>query len=704
MSTYFINRQGERVDVVCTALGNVDVVSLTIDEAVNYDLFAVRGRTLSLTFLTDTAALYYNSLRGEGITIMVDNVTVFEGVISSTPSHQPYNYKLERFTVYADDSLTATKYLTYSTQESTLGAIFTTYLQSYIYTQVVNIDLTTARITLDMFTDTETNVFDVLTEVAKLLNIEICSRDGRAVSAIVGTAVATVAHFATTQLGVLDSIHAATVQIVEEAEGDSGGSEAQPEETATTWGTLEKKLVYVWRGWIESGVWYRPTGGVINDTYTGLFLENTYDAETGEITNREGVSAHNVSQTLEQYYRLGTTNGVTYLQNRAYEMQFAVNLTADGQPSVPEGVPSFAQRTLIYPTALYVGSDNAGAGSGSEIWERTFADLDLEQVYFTKRYSVTVPPRTTYKPRTYLIVSGDVALYPILREDGVVSFNNRTTCKMRYDHGTEQMHLKIRFYKASQLLYTTDETIWLDGAVTDAFNVKVKNNVNWNTGVTLQGHAIAFGGTMIDEADAIEVDFMGIGGWSNWLVNNTYNPTPDNPSNESGIYATLGASRCWQIQIPAYSVDLSFTFASGYLEETPPAEIDTTPATVAGEEETTFFYWNQDEGLDEITLSNRLNSLIERAGMNTVKVGDGYLQKVTSAIYSGSHYVEEYQLATIIDQRSTAASVLQIDTLALNRLITFNGVKYRLCGYSYDLEKGVYRCSYIEVKATTQID
>ena len=411
MSSYFINQQGQRVDIICTALTDIEVVSLSIDESTNYDLFAVRGRTLSLMWLTGDSTLYYNSLRGTAISVKVDNVTIFDGVISTTPSQQPYNYKLERYTIYADDSLTATKYLSYATQEETLSSVFATYLQGYTYTQCVDVPLLTTRITLEMLTDTTTTVWELLAELAKLLNIEITSRDKRAGSAVVGTAVAVTPQRATTQLGVLDAIHAAEVEIQEESTGDGGIIPAEETELQTTWGALVKDIAQISSGYVDdNNAWVQPNEGLMDATLTGLDVNNKYDSETGKITNKVHNARFECYQKVAQYYRLGQTDGVTYLANQCYEIQMAVDYQSVpplGFAEIPEGAPAFQQRTLIYPTDLNIGSTNI---DGSASVEATFADLDLEQVYFTKRYSVTVPAKTTYKPKTYLLINGDVKL------------------------------------------------------------------------------------------------------------------------------------------------------------------------------------------------------------------------------------------------------------------------------------------------------
>lgn len=711
MSSYFINQQGQKVDIVCTALTDIEVVSLSIDEATNYDLFAVRGRTLSLTWLTGDSTLYYNSLRGTAISVKVDNVTIFEGVISTTPSQQPYNYKLERYTIYADDSLTATKYLSYATQEETLSSVFATYLQGYTYTQCVDVPLLTTRITLEMLTDTTTTVWELLTELAKLLNIEITSRDKRAGSAVVGTAVAVTPQRATTQLGVLDAIHAAEVEIQEESTGDGGIIPAEETELQTTWGALVKDVTDINSGWVDgSNAWVQPSNGLMDATLTGLDINNKYDSETGKITNRAQNARFECYQKVAQYYRLGQTDGVTYLANQCYEIQMAVDYQSVpplGFAETPKGAPTFTQRTLIYPTNLNIGSTNI---DGSASVEATFADLDLEQVYFTKRYSVTVPAKTTYKPKTYLLINGDVKLYPWQRRDGLISFNNQSTLVIRGNHpyeevaSNEQMHLVVRFYGGTTLLRTEDLWVWLAGGKKDALNVSVYNNVTWDKGISASGFAVAMPDT-IDTCDSIEVDFMGVGGWRGILANNKFNPTPDTQSNEQWRYATLPDTfRCYQIAVKAYSVNLSFEFASGYLEDTTPTDIDTTPTATGDEERTSYFYWDQDAGIDEVTYSNLFNSLVEVAGKHTVKVGDGYLGKVTSSLYQGSHYVEEYQLATIIDNRSTSASVVRLTLDSLERIITYNSVKYRLVGYSHNLVTGLYDCSYIEVKSCTTIE
>ena len=704
MSSYFINQQGQRVDIICTALTDIEVVSLSIDESTNYDLFAVRGRTLSLTWLTGDSTLYYNSLRGTAISVKVDNVTIFDGVISTTPSQQPYNYKLERYTIYADDSLTATKYLSYATQEETLSSVFATYLQGYTYTQCVDVPLLTTRITLEMLTDTTTTVWELLAELAKLLNIEITSRDKRAGSAVVGTAVAVTPQRATTQLGVLDAIHAAEVEIQEESTGDGGIIPAEETELQMTWGALVKDIAQISSGYVDdNNAWVQPNEGLMDATLTGLDVNNKYDSETGKITNKVHNARFECYQKVAQYYRLGQTDGVTYLANQCYEIQMAVDYQSVpplGFAEIPEGAPAFQQRTLIYPTDLNIGSTNI---DGSASVEATFADLDLEQVYFTKRYSVTVPAKTTYKPKTYLLINGDVKLYPWQRRDGLISFNNQSRLTMHRSE-FEQMHIKVRYYHGTTLLYTHDLTVWLSGSDKDALNVQVQNNVTWNTGLTASGFAVGVP-SEAETCDNIEVDFLGIGGWRGILANNEYNPTPDNPSNADWMYATLpGTFRCYQIAVKAYSVNLSFEFASGYLEDTPPTDIDTTPTATGDEERTSYFYWNQDSGIDEVTYSNLFNSLVEVAGKNTVKVGDGYLGKVTSSLYQGSHYVEEYQLATIIDNRSTSASVVRLTLDSLERIITYNSVKYRLVGCSHNLVTGLYDCSYIEVKACTTIE
>ena len=123
--------------------------------AASDELFRIRGRTASISFLTSDRSLYSTILRGTAVTISVDGVTIFDGKVSSVPSLQPYNYTKETFTVYCDDYLTSLKYVPYLAPSLTIYDIFLAYLPTYVYQPANGIDITTTYIDLTSLTDTD---------------------------------------------------------------------------------------------------------------------------------------------------------------------------------------------------------------------------------------------------------------------------------------------------------------------------------------------------------------------------------------------------------------------------------------------------------------------------------------------------------------------------------------------------------------------
>lgn len=710
---YFYNEKGSKIEIFCTSLSGVEVVALTIDEAVNYELFAVRGRTLSLTFVTNNTQLYYNSLRGQSITIKEDNATIFEGVITTTPQHQPFSYKVERFTLYADDTLTAKKYTTYDKDKQTISAFLASCLPSYTFTQSVGIDTTKAVLALEALTETTTTEFDVLTELARLLNVEICSSNKTIESALTGTAVAVSDHYATTQLGMLDGIHSAKISIQEETSSEAEG-QAEEESTVTEWLSMVKNLWTLWRKDYGGSTDY-----VTPPQLAGLYRGNTFNNETGEISN---LASNTIKAGEVQYYRLGFTEGVTYREDSAWEIQKATDIQDDFSQSIstPKGTPAWKQSTLIRPQyALAIGAKTSAEQ------DLCFADTDAGNVYFSRPYSVSVPSVTTFKPQTYLLINGHIDIFPytsfadhtLFRTDSLVKYKSQEITPYPF------LLLTIRLYQGSTLLKTltdveakldTKKEIYRNGEHPSPFSLDVLDTTDWNTGTKETGFKVQLTYNEVKDCDRLEVDFKGAGGFVGTIYNNVYDPNPNEQhTNQTVKYACLewidtlngGVTKtdATQILCDLYTVDLDFCFASGYLEEETPTEIETDGGE-PGEESETWFYWQQNGGIDEVEYSNRLNSLLTFPTKNTVRIDDGYLEKVTSTIYSGSHYTEEIQLATIIDQRKDGSSVLRIDLATREKLITFRGVKYRLCGCSYDVVRGVWECEYIEVKPTTQID
>lgn len=710
---YFYNEKGRKIEIFCTSLSGVEVTSMTIDEAVNYDLFAVRGKTLSLTFVTSNVQLYYNSLKGQGITIKEDNETIFEGVISSIPEHQPFSYKVERYTLYADDTLTAKKYTTYDKDRQTIYSFLLSCLPDYVFTPCNSIDTTKAELALEALTDTTTTEHDVLQELCKLLNVEVSSNDKAIRSAILGTPVIVNDHYATTQLGVRDGIHSAKVSIVEETPTDTEGK-AEEEGTVTTWGDMVKNLYEFYR----NGASGNPDN-ITFPRFAGLYKGNTFDNLTGAIKN---VNAINIELGQAEYYRLGFTEGVTYMQDRAFEMQIATDIQDEVYQFVhtPTGTPNWRQTTLILPQHVVA----IGAKTSAE-QDLCFADVEENNVYFTRPYKVTVPSVTTFKPQTYLLINGHINIFPYWTFGHLVM--KRTDSIVKYKSGLgiyPYVLLTIRLYNGSTLVKTLTDVeakldihteIYRDGEHVSPFSLDILDTTDWNTGTKETGFKVQLNYNEVKDVDRLEVDFKGVAGFVGTIYNTVYDPHPEE---EQHTYRTVKYSCLeWrdelngdivrtdatQIICKQYTIDLDFTFASGYLEEETPTNIDTDSREDEGEAET-WFYWQQNSGIEEVEYSNRLNSLITFPTKNTVKVEDGYLEKVTSTLYSGSHYTEELQLATIIDQRKDGSSVLRIDLLTRERLITFRGVKYRLVGCSFDVVRGVYECEYIEVKPTTQID
>ena len=85
------NEQGQVVKL--TGLGDIEITALTVDETSSDDLFRVRCKSMSVSWLSDDNTLYVAPPRGTAVTLTVDGVTVFTGVVATVPTKQPYNYR-----------------------------------------------------------------------------------------------------------------------------------------------------------------------------------------------------------------------------------------------------------------------------------------------------------------------------------------------------------------------------------------------------------------------------------------------------------------------------------------------------------------------------------------------------------------------------------------------------------------------------------
>lgn len=742
----FENEHLQEVEV--TGLGDISITSLTIDEAASDELFRVRGRTASISFLTSDRSLYSTILRGTAVTISVDGVTLFDGKVSSVPSLQPYNYTKETFTVYCDDYLTSLKYVPYTAPSLTIYDIFLTYLPTFIYQPANGIDITTTYIDLISLTDTTTTVADLLTELCKLLNVEI--RDGFISSPVTApsTLQALTSQRATCSLGKVEAVQSAEITI-EEEETAAGDVVTPDEPTADeyTWGTLKKETYRVNRGYISGQLSpriYAPTW-----KSRGLFPGVEYDS-SGLPTQRADTDA-TVSKLywlyMAQYYRTGTRVDTTYITGvagkKVEEVQVATQNewcdeqnqhVDDVQGMIPKGAPAFSIKTVVTTISFYVGATNLDYGI-----ERGLAEIDVdlhntETVYFTRSYALTLPPLTTYKPRSYLLINASFDLYPVAFEtlispDDDPRYPLTTSPALRYitkvaqDLDHPRMRLNIRVYDSSDTLVyeRTPDSIRLDvesGALISAgevvsgadialTRVSTVKNVTWDIGVDGDGWAILLPSTVTDVA-RVEVDFCGIGGFVATIYNNSQEAY-------GGTLYTYGIAcpaaaqaygdveKATQISVPQYSVDLSVQLAAGWLAEDPPAELDTTPTSEGGTERTSLFYWEQDAGLGSVSLVNKLNSLIVTPTSHTVRVGANYLGPVSSTVYSGTFLTEVLQLATLIDQRGSDRMVLQIEVYELHYFATFQSITYRLAGFSLNVVTGLYRCRYEQLMRATNI-
>lgn len=748
----FENEHLQEVEV--TGLGDISITSLSIDEAASDELFRVRGRTASISFLTSDRSLYSTILRGTAVTISVDGVTIFDGKVSSVPSLQPYNYTKETFTVYCDDYLTSLKYVPYSSPSLTIYDIFLTYLPTYVFQPANAIDITTTYIDLTSLTDTTTTVADLLTELCKLLNVEI--RDGFISSPVTtpSTLQALTSQRATCSLGKVEAVQSAEITI-EEEETAAGDVVTPDEPTADeyTWGTLSKETYRVNRGYIFGQLSpriYAPTW-----KSRGLFPGVEYDS-SGLPTQRADTDA-TVSKLywlyMAQYFRIGTRVDTTYITGVAGKKVEEVQVATqnewcdeenqhldDVQGMIPKGAPAFSIKTVVTTSSFYVGASRLDYGI-----ERSFAELDVDlrneaTVYFTRSYALTLPPLTTYKPRSYLLINASFDLYPVAFETLISPADDpryplTTSPALRYittasaDLNAPRMRLNVRVYDSTDtvvyqvtdylvgLVNTSGAVIESGGVVSGAdialTRVQSVKNVTWDIGVAEDGWAILLPDTVTDVA-RVEVDFCGIGGFVGTIYNNVqewYDPGTGGPANVYmyGIACPAAAQaygdveEATQIRVPQYSVDLSVQLAAGWLAEDPPAELDTTPTTEGGTERTSLFYWEQDSGLGSVSLANKLNSLIVTPTAHTVRVGASYLGPVASTVYSGTFLTEVLQLATLIDQRGSDRMVLQIEVYELHYFATFQSITYRLTGFSLNVVTGLYRCRYEQLMSATNI-
>lgn len=741
----FDNEHLQEVEV--TGLGDISITSLTIDEAASDELFRVRGRTVLISFLTSDRSLYSTILRGTAVTISVDGVTIFDGKVSSVPSLQPYNYTKETFTVYCDDYLTSLKYVPYTAPSLTIYDIFLAYLPTYIYQPANGIDITTTYVDLISLTDTTTTVADLLTELCKLLNVEI--RDGFISSPVTApsTLQALTSQRATCSLGKVEAVQSAEITI-EEEETAAGDVVTPDEPTADeyTWGTLKKETYRVNRGYISGQLSpriYAPTW-----KSRGLFPGIEYDS-SGLPTQRADTDA-TVSKLywlyMAQYYRTGTRVDTTYITGVAGKKVEEVQVATqnewcdeqnqhldDVQGMIPKGAPAFSIKTVVTTNSFYVGASTQDYGI-----ERGFALLDVDlrneaTVYFTRSYALTLPPLTTYKPRSYLLINASFDLYPLAFETLFSPADDpryplTTSPALRYittasaDLTAPRMRLNIRVYDSSDTVVyqVTDYLVGLvdtsgaliesgvvvSGADIALTRVQSVKNVTWDNGIDADGWAILLPDTVTDVA-RVEVDFCGIGGFVATIYNNSQEAY-------GGTLYTYGIAcpaaaqaygdveKATQIRVPQYSVELSVQLAAGWLAEDPPAELDTTP-TSEGTERTSLFYWEQETGLGSVSLANKMNSLIVTPTSHTVRVGANYLGPVSSTVYSGTFLTEVLQLATLIDQRGSDRMVLQIEVYELHYFATFQSITYRLTGYSLNVVTGLYRCRYEQLMSATNI-
>ena len=699
------NEQGQVVKL--TGLGDIEITALTVDETSSDDLFRVRCKSMSVSWLSDDNTLYVAPPRGTAVTLTVDGVTVFTGVVATVPTKQPYNYRYETYTVYCDDTLTRYKYAPYTTQSATIATIFATYLNGYTYTPANGIDINTTYIDLDALTDTTTTVYDMLTEVCKLLNVEIV--DGAIKSPITGDGVEITPSFATTQLGQVEAIQSAEIQVQETHDESTSDDTVTEVAEHYTWGPLQK-----WRGAIarDTSTTASDTWRLVGNSYRGLFAGLKFD-EDGYV-DMELIHSVNTYAQIAQYWREGTLDGATY--DDAKEIQVAIDkkdhtytTAVVGLPTdVPTGSPTWELKTLVNTSHLWVGADGV---------VDLFEDLDRQHVYFTKKYAVSVPPVTTYKPQTWLVINLNINLFPMVGVAAGLSdlpvFSSDWQCKYYNVGGSyqEQAALTIRLYDAAGNLLVggvKNVTVRLDMSAVNVYGAKnafsdIREKVNntWDTGINESGYCVAFDYNYIKDAATMEVDFKGIGGF----IGAIYNNLTGDGSTLTWQYASDGMTKPKTLQIPSYAVAMSFAFASGYLEE-PEEEPALTPETAADgtQEATHYFFWEQQKGTGNVTVSNRLNSLIDFAGVNTVRVADGYLREISSTIYAGNWLTEQLQLATIIDQRGRDSGALTIETTTLIRVAEYNTMTWRAIGYSYDAITGRWRVDYRQRWLPTRIN
>ena len=725
----FENEHLQEVEV--TGLGDISITSLSIDEAASDELFRIRGRTASISFLTSDRSLYSTILRGTAVTISVDGVTIFDGKVSSVPSLQPYNYTKETFTVYCDDYLTSLKYVPYLAPSLTIYDIFLAYLPTYVYQPANGIDITTTYIDLTSLTDTTTTVADLLTELCKLLNVEI--RDGFISSPVTApsTLQALTSQRATCSLGKVEAVQSAEITI-EEEETAAGDVVTPDEPTADeyTWGTLKKETYLMNRGYISSPltpVLYAPTWAS-----RGLFPGVEYDS-SGLPTQRADTdpTASKLYQlAISQYYRAGTRTDTTYLSGRAEEVQIATQVEWCDEDSdtdyhaapTPRGVPSFSIKTIVTPAAFYLGANHQDA---TEL-ARAIGDADTTQaatIYFTRSYAMTLPPLTDIKPATYLVFNAEFELYPVQFEprispsdDPHFPFTTSPALKYRYQnfgyYTKPVMRVNYRLYSSQNVMLLERTDVLIPIAIPTRYavadislaRVSTDSNTSWDYGVATDGF-LAYIPANITDVARVEVDFCGLGKFNG----NIYNNEQDGGLKTFGVACPAAAqvygepTSLTQISCYCYSVDFSVQFAAGYLAEDPPAELDTTPTSEGGTERTSLFYWEQETGLGSVSLANKLNSLIVTPTSHTVRVGANYLGPVSSTVYSGTFLTEVLQLATLIDQRAADRMILQIEVYELHYFATFQSITYRLTGFSLNVVTGLYRCRYEQLMSATNI-
>lgn len=331
-----------------------EIINFTLTQNGNYqDMYCIKSNLLTLTILTDELDLYDTSLKGLSVVVenVTDNITMFRGVISQTPSAQAYNYEKESFTLYAVDSL-KNDWVSNDFPEGqhTIEEAFNLCcgVDNWVYFAFLDIDIQHTIVDVSMITDTTATKEQMMVELAKLLccQIEITANTVVIKSPLeLSNSVPTIyAQYADTNKGLNDCMQSCQIQVVEE-KSTSSSSE-----------TVIDKKDYVWDSSLNKSVaWNFPLGvqvcnqfldsdvdkryGLTREPYSawgGYTFKNKWGSgeDTSDYYSRyqpylETSWGRWVGFEAEQYvsfYRFGTEQNTSYDSSCAKEIQIATDV------------------------------------------------------------------------------------------------------------------------------------------------------------------------------------------------------------------------------------------------------------------------------------------------------------------------------------------------------------------------------------------